>query len=163
MSESNVVTPDPSPLLRTDDKGAITTEENKKHNSSSGKTEREVVQEEDEDDEEEDYNSDDSQSWGPYYWNKNQQAEDTKEDTEESVGRLRKFRDLTVWSVFHVHKRATFVGDVFANFFGLDQSRYKWVEDAIRKEKEDKEQAQLEERQRLELALQTDIRDDDAA
>jgi len=77
-----------------------------------------------------------------YYWD---------EDFEGSPEELSSSEK--VWHNAHsvgygVFKGMEFMGEVFANFLGLNKSKYQWILDAKEKEKKEKERAMLEHRQR---------------
>lgn len=50
-----------------------------------------------------------------------------------------------------------FCGEVLANFFGLNQSKYQWAIDMAERQREEELQKALEDQQRLELALQAEL------
>ena len=83
----------------------------------------------------------------PYYWDKPGE-EGLEAPTSQKVGHW------AHWGGSKALEGAEFMGEVFANFFGLTQSKYQWVIDAKQREEEEAAQHALEERQRRELLLQ---------
>jgi len=56
-----------------------------------------------------------------------------------------------------------FAGEVLAEFFGLNQSKYQWVIDQMEREREEKAQAELEEQQRRELRRLAELKAEGAS
>ncbi|KAJ8602245.1 hypothetical protein CTAYLR_003622 [Chrysophaeum taylorii] len=79
-------------------------------------------------------------AFGPYYW-----------ETREPLPWWRKGLHVSLWASEKTLRGAEFVGEVVANIFGLNNSKYQWVVDAMREEKEREEQRKLEEEQRREI------------
>ena len=81
--------------------------------------------------------------FGPYYWD---------EPDEAPVGRWRKVKHWAWWGSEKTLRGAEFVGEVVANVFGMNDSRFQYVIDAQREEQRREKQRQLENAQRRELA-----------
>ena len=90
----------------------------------------------------------------PYYWDQGEAGLEVP--TGKKVGHW------VHWTGAKTLEGAEFMGEVFANFFGITQSKYQWVIDAKRREEEDAAQRALEERQRRELLLQKMIEEEKA-
>ena len=87
-----------------------------------------------------------------YYWDDDFDGNPEELDTKEKV-----------WHNVHsmgysTFKGMEFAGEIAANFFGLNQSKYQWIIDAKRKEEAEKERALLEYRQRKWLLEQRKLK-----
>jgi hypothetical protein len=81
----------------------------------------------------------------PYYW----ESEDVEKDATTALR-------VWHWSHWGANKGiegAELLGEIFANFFGLTQSKYQWVLDAKEADEERARHKELCDRQRRELAL----------
>ena len=87
-----------------------------------------------------------------YYWD-----EDFEGDPEELGSKEKVWHNVHSMG-YRTFKGMEFLGEIFANFFGLTKSRYQWVIDAKEKEKAEKERALLEHRQRQWLLQQRKLR-----
>ena len=90
----------------------------------------------------------------PYYWEQGEaglEAPTTK-----------KVWHWTYWGGEKALEGAEFMGEVFANFFGITQSKYQWVIDAKNREEEEKAQKALEDKQRKQLLLERMIAEEKA-
>ena len=87
-----------------------------------------------------------------YYW------DDDFDGNPDELGTKEK-----VWHNIHsmgysTFKGMEFAGEIAANFFGLNQSKYQWIIDAKKKEEAEKERALLEYRQRKWLLEQRKLK-----
>lgn len=81
----------------------------------------------------------------PYYW----ESEDVQKEATAAV----RVWHLSHWGANKSLEGAEFLGEIFANFFGLTQSKYQWVLDAKEADEERARHTELCNRQRRELAL----------
>jgi len=81
----------------------------------------------------------------PYYWD----IEDGPENTRKRV----KAWHYTCWGAEKTLEGAEFMGEIFANFLGLTQSKYQWILDAKEQDEERERHKALCDRQRRELRL----------
>ena len=87
-----------------------------------------------------------------YYWD-----EEYEGDPEELTQAQITFHNAH-WAGYRAMKGAETVGEFFATFLGINQSRYQWVIDAKRRDDERAEQEELENRQRRWLIAQAKLR-----
>ena len=81
--------------------------------------------------------------FGPYYW---------EEPEAEAAGKWKKAKHWLWWGSEKTLRGAEFVGEIVANIFGMNESKFQYVIDAQREEQRREQQRQLEQRQRRELA-----------
>uniref|UniRef100_A0A7S3PRD9 Uncharacterized protein n=1 Tax=Aplanochytrium stocchinoi TaxID=215587 RepID=A0A7S3PRD9_9STRA len=93
------------------------------------------------------YDSDDPESWGPYYWSTDENGTLQKIDASAKD----KVVDNIKYYSFKASRGVNFAGEVLINFFGLDQSKYQWMIDQIEREQHEEEEARLHFEQREEL------------
>ena len=87
-----------------------------------------------------------------YYWDDDFEGNPDELEAKEKV-----------WHNIHsmgysTFKGMEFAGEIAANFFGLNQSKYQWIIDAKKKEEAEKERALLEYRQRKWLLEQRKLK-----
>mmetsp|Transcript_2722 Transcript_2722/g.7471 ORF Transcript_2722/g.7471 Transcript_2722/m.7471 type:complete len:188 (+) Transcript_2722:56-619(+) len=81
----------------------------------------------------------------PYYW---------EDDYPTPVGEVPVGTRLTHtahWTGVKVFEGMEFAGEMLAEFFGLNKSKFQWVIDQVEREKEEARQRELEDAQRAEL------------
>jgi hypothetical protein len=87
-----------------------------------------------------------------YYWD-----EEYEGDAEELTTAQIAFHNAH-WAGYRTMKGAETVGEFFATFLGVNQSRYQWVIDAKQRDDERAEQEELENKQRRWLIAQAKLR-----
>ena len=87
-----------------------------------------------------------------YYWD-----EEYEGDPEELTSAQIAFHNAH-WAGYRAVKGAETVGEFFAGFLGINQSRYQWVIDSKRRDDERQKQEELENRQRRWLIAQAKLR-----
>ena len=90
----------------------------------------------------------------PYYW------EEGEAGLEAPTAK--KVWHWTYWGGEKALEGAEFTGEIFANFFGITQSKYQWVIDAKNREEEEKAQKALEDGQRKQQLLEKMIAEEKA-
>ena len=89
----------------------------------------------------------------PYYWEDEWKNKNTENAEEQEASSATKVWHWSHWGANKTLEGAEFVGEIFANFLGLTQSKYQWVLDAQKAEEEAARHKELCDRQRRELAL----------
>lgn len=87
-----------------------------------------------------------------YYWD-----EEYEGDPEDLTTAQIAFHNAH-WAGYRTLKGAETLGEFFAGFLGMNQSRYQWVIDAKKREDERQKQEELENRQRRWLIAQAKLR-----
>tara|TARA_B100000795_G_scaffold140660_1_gene105288 strand:+ start:261 stop:809 length:549 start_codon:yes stop_codon:yes gene_type:complete len=87
-----------------------------------------------------------------YYWD-----EEYEGDPEELTSAQIAFHNAH-WAGYRTMKGAETVGEFFATFLGVNQSRYQWVIDAKERDDAREEQEELENKQRRWLIAQAKLR-----
>ena len=90
----------------------------------------------------------------PYYWEMEKGAD------PDAVGAPRKVAQNVHWVGRQTFHGLEFVGEIAANFLGLTKSRYQWIIDQAERDEEMKKIKELEDKQRMRLAIERQIKEE---